>query len=127
MNSVGHVILERFTARKIEIGQRKKGNGETRRVRRKPRERKTSSKKGQRLNEITEPPEKQVTRRSWEHWSDQSWNAEADIVGWREDDWCTTESNSQASAAAEKIQHAFVGEIRLSSFGFCPAHCFFQL
>ena len=54
MDSVGHVIIQRFTERKVEM------YGETRRVRRKPRERKTSSKKGQRLNEITEPPEKQV-------------------------------------------------------------------
>ena len=30
-------------------------------------------KKGQRLNEITEPPEEQWTVGSWEQWSEQSW------------------------------------------------------
>ena len=40
---------------------------------------------------------------SWEQWSDQSWQTDADSASWREaDDWYTAESSSQASAAAEE-------------------------
>ena len=42
---------------------------------------KGKGKKGQRLNEITEPPEGQVDL--GEQWS--SWNAEADTASWRDD------------------------------------------
>ena len=43
-------------------------------------------KKGQRLNEITEPPEEQLTSGSWEQRPEQSWNTEADTASWRDDD-----------------------------------------
>ena len=75
-------------------------------------------KKGQRLNEITEPPEEQWTSGSWEQWSEQSWNAEADSASWRDDDWYTADSNSQTAAAAEEFQHASIGDLRHSNFGF---------
>ena len=58
------------------------------------REPKGRGKKGQRLNEITEPPEEQWTAGSWEQWSEQSWNTEADTASWRDDDWYTADSNS---------------------------------
>ena len=74
---------------------------------------KGKGKKGQRLNEITEPAEEQWTGGSWEQWSDQSWNAEADTESWRD----TADSSSRASAAAEEFQHAFFGELRLSNLG----------
>ena len=41
-----------------------------------------------------------------------------DTATWREDDWYTADSISQASAAAEEFQHASFGELRLSNFGF---------
>ena len=47
--------------------------------------------KGQRLIEITEQPEEQWTGGSWEQWSEQSWNAEADNARWRDDDWYTAD------------------------------------
>ena len=75
-------------------------------------------KKGQRLNEIAEPPEEQWTCGSWEQWSEQSWNTEADTASWRDDDWYTADSNSQTSAAAEEFQHASVGDLRLSNLVF---------
>ena len=34
---------------------------------------------------ITEPPEEQWTGGSWEQWSEQSWNDEADTAIWRDD------------------------------------------
>ena len=34
---------------------------------------------------------------------------DADNVSWREDDWYTAESSTQASAAAEEFQHASYG------------------
>ena len=67
---------------------------------------------------ITEPPEEQWTGGSWEQWSEQSWNAEADTASWRDDDWYTADSTSQTSAAAEEFQHASVGGLRLSNLGF---------
>ena len=76
---------------------------------------KSRGKKGQCLNEIAEPPEEQWTGGSWEQWSEQSWNAEADTASWRDDDWYTADSNSQTSAAAEECQHASVGDLRLSN------------
>ena len=78
-------------------------------------------KKGQRLNEITEPPEEQWTGGSWEQWSEQSWRAETDTASWRDDDWYTADSNSQTSAAAEEFQRASVGYLRLE-FGLCQTH-----
>ena len=71
--------------------------------------------KGQRLNEITEPPEEQWTGGSWEQWSEQSWS-----------DWNTADSNSQTSAAAEEFQHASVGDLRLSNLGFVKHIASFQ-
>ena len=47
----------------------------------------------------------QWTSESLEWWSDQSWQTDADSVNWREDDWYTAESSSDASAAAEEFQH----------------------
>ena len=73
--------------------------------------------KGKRLDEITEPPEQQWTGGSWEQWSEQSWNDEANTASWRDDDCYTADSNSQ-TAAAEELQHASVGDLRLSIFGF---------
>ena len=52
-------------------------------------------KKGQRLNEITEPPEEQWTGGPSEQWSEQSWNTEADTASRRDDDWYTADSYSQ--------------------------------
>ena len=72
-------------------------------------------KKGQRLNVITEAPKEQWTGGSWEQWPEQSWNAEADTASLRDDDWCTADSNSQTSAAAEEFQHASVADLRLSN------------
>ena len=72
-------------------------------------------KKGQGLNEITESPVEQWTEGFWEQWTEQSWNAEADTASWRDDDWYTTDSNSQTSAAVDEFQHASVG-------GFCQTH-----
>ena len=80
--------------------------------------RKGKGKKGQRLNEITEPPQEQWTGGSWEQWSERFWNVEADTASWRDDDWYTADSNSQTSAAAEKFQHASDGDLRLSILGF---------
>ena len=74
-------------------------------------------KKGQRLNEITEPTEEQWTGGSWEQWPEQSWNTEADTASWRDDDWYTADSNSPSSAAAEEFQHASVGDLRHSNLG----------
>ena len=68
---------------------------------------KVKERKGNVLNEITEPAEEQWTGGSWEQRSDQSWNAEADTESWRD----TADSNSQASAAAEEFQHASFGEL----------------
>ena len=79
---------------------------------------KGKGKKGQRHNEITEPPEEQWTSGSWDQWSDQPGQTDADSASWREDDRYTADSNSQASAAAEEFQHASFGDLRLSSFGF---------
>ena len=79
---------------------------------------KGEGKKEQRLNEITEPPEEQWTGGSWEQWSEQSWNAEADAASRRDDDWSTADSNSQTLAAAEEFQHASTGDLRLSNLGF---------
>ena len=79
---------------------------------------KGKGKKGQHLNEITEPPEEQRTGGSWKQWSEQSWNVEADTASWRDDDWYTADSNSQTSAAAEEFQHASIGDLRLSNLGF---------
>ena len=80
---------------------------------------KGKGKRGQRLNEITEPPEEQWTSGFWEHRADQSCQTDADSASWREaDDWYTAESSSQASAAAEEFQHASFVELRLSNFGF---------
>ena len=79
---------------------------------------KGEGKKGQRLNEITEPPEEQWTGGSWEEWSEQSWNAEVDAASRRDDDWYTADSSSQTSAAAEEFQHASTADLRLSNFGF---------
>ena len=76
---------------------------------------KVKERKGQRLNEITEVLEEQWIGGSWEQWSDQSWNAETDTASWREDDWYTADSKSQASAAAEAFLHASFGELRLSN------------
>ena len=45
-------------------------------------------------------------------------HAEADTASWRDDDWCTADSNSPTSAAAEEFQHASVGDLRLSNLGF---------
>ena len=78
-------------------------------------------KKGQRLNEITEPPEEQWTAGSWDQWPEQSWNTEADTASWR-DDWHTTDSKCQTSAAAEEFQHASIGDLRLSNFQFCQTN-----
>ena len=71
---------------------------------------KVKERKDKRLNEITEPPEEQWKGRSWEQWSEQSRNTEADTASWRDDDWYTADSNSQTSAAAEEFQHASVIE-----------------
>ena len=79
--------------------------------------RKGGGKKGQRLNEITEPSEEQWTGGSCEQWSEHSWNTEADTASWRDDDWYTADSTSQTSAAAEELQHASVGDLRLSNLG----------
>ena len=81
---------------------------------------KGKGKKGQRLNEITEPPEEQWTGvdRWMEQWSEQSWNAEADTASGRDDDWYTADSNSQTSAAAEEFQRASICDLRLSNLGF---------
>ena len=53
---------------------------------------------------------------SWEQWSEQSWNAEADTATWRDDDWYTADSNSQTSAAVEEFNIASVGDL-LSNLG----------
>ena len=45
---------------------------------------KVKGKKGQRLNELREPPEEQWASGSWEQWSEQSWPTEAGSVSWRE-------------------------------------------
>ena len=74
--------------------------------------------KGQRLNEITEPPEEQWTGGSLEQWPEQSWSAETDTASWRDDDWYIADSNSLTSAAAEEFQRASVGDLRLSNLGF---------
>ena len=90
---------------------------------------KEKRKKGQRLNELREPPEEQWASGSWEQWSEQSWQTEADGASWREtDDWSayTAESGSQASAA-EEFQHASFGELRLSNFGAASRIEAFQL
>ena len=79
---------------------------------------KGGGKKGQRLNEITEPPEEQWTGGSWEQWSEQSWNTEAGTSSSRDDDWYTADSNSKTSAAAEEFQHSSVGDLRLWNFGY---------
>ena len=79
---------------------------------------KGKGKKGQRLNEITEPPEEQWTGGSWEQWPGQSWSAETDTASWRDDDWYTADSNSQTSAAAEEFQRASVGDLRLSNLAY---------
>ena len=75
-------------------------------------------KKGRRLNEIKDRQEEQWTGGSWEQWSEQSWNAEADTARWREDDWYTADSNSRIPAVAEEFQHAAIGDLRLSNLGF---------
>ena len=89
--------MERWKQRK------RQGSQEGRQVQRRKGgnqgEGKGKGKKGQRLNEITEPPEEQWKGGCWEQRSDQSWNVEADAASWREDDWYTADSNSQASAA----------------------------
>ena len=54
----------------------------------------TMGKKGQRLNEITEPPEEQWTGGFWKKWLEQSWSAEIDSASWRDDDWYTADSTS---------------------------------
>ena len=38
---------------------------------------KVKGKKGQRLNELREPPEEQWASGSWEQWSEQFWRTEA--------------------------------------------------
>ena len=86
---------------------------------------KSKGKKGQCLNEITEPPEEQWTGGSWEQWPEQSWSAEADAACWRDDGWYTADSNSQTSAAAEEFQRAFVGDATLK-FGICQTHRIFS-
>ena len=53
--------------------------------------------------------------------SEQSWNTEADTASWRDDDWYTADSNSQTSVAAEEVQHALVGDLRLENLG-CVKH-----
>ena len=83
---------------------------------------KGKGKKGQRLNEITETPEEQWTGGSWEQSSEESWNAEADVASWRDDDWYTADSNSQTSAAAKEFQHASIGDFATLEFGFCQTH-----
>ena len=42
---------------------------------------KGKGKKGQRLSEITEPPEEHWTGGSWEQWSDQSWSRHWELPG----------------------------------------------
>ena len=85
-------------------------------------------KKGQRLDELREPPAEQWASGSWEHLSEQSWQTEANSASWREAyNWYTAEPSSQASAAAEEIQHASFGELRLSNFGFASRIEAFQL
>ena len=79
---------------------------------------KGKGKKGQRLDEITEPSEEQWTGGFWEQWPQQSWSAETDTASWRDDDWYTADSNSQTSAAAEEFQRASVGDLRLSNLGY---------
>ena len=55
----------------------------------------------------------------WERWPAQSWSAETDTASWRDDDWYTTDSNSQTSAAAaEEFQSASVGDLRLWNLGY---------
>ena len=68
---------------------------------------KSRRKEGQRLNEITEPPEEQWTG----------------TASWRDDDWYTADLNSQTSAAAEEFQRASVGDLR-HEFGFCQTQRF---
>ena len=75
-------------------------------------------KKGQRLNEITEPPKEQWTGGSREQWPERCWSAEIDTASRRDDDWYTGDWNSLTSAAAEEFQHASVGDLRLSNLGF---------
>ena len=79
-------------------------------------------KKGQRLNEIPEPPEGQWTGGSWEQWSEHSWDAEADTESWMDDDGHTANWNSQTSAATEEFHHASIGDLRLSNLGFSHTH-----
>ena len=79
-------------------------------------------KKGQRLNEITE---EQWTGGSWEHWSEQSWNAEADTSSRQDDDWYTAGSKSQTSAAAEEFNMRLSVILRLE-FGYCQTHRIFS-
>ena len=87
--------------------------------------RKGKGKKGQRLNEITEPPEEQWTSGSWKQWPEQSWSAETDTSSWRDDDWYTADWNSQTLAAAEEFQRASVGDLRLE-FGLWQTHRIFS-
>ena len=106
-------VTEKETAReprKVESSKEEKGGNQGKG--------KGEGKKEQRLNEITEPPEEQWTGGSWEQWSEQSWNAEADAASWRDGDWSTADSNSQTLAAAEEFQHASNGDLRLSNLGF---------
>ena len=99
---------------KKEDGKETEGNGKGAQ---KGGKGKGGGKKGQRLNEINEPAEEHWTGGSWEQWSEQSWNTEADTASWRDDDRYTADSNSQTSAAAEEFQHASVVDLRLSNLG----------
>ena len=88
-----HIILWRFTARRMERKRKEKTASRTQRGGKfkggkggNHGKGKGKGKKGQRLNEITEPPEEQWTGGSWEQWPEQSWNAEIDIASWRDDD-----------------------------------------
>ena len=114
MDNVGHGATHPTKSHRKEDG--KETEKETAREPRKVES--SKEEKTERLNEITEPPEEQWTGGSWEQWSEQSWNAEADTASWRDDDWYTADSNSQSSAAAEEFQHASVGDLRFSNLGF---------
>ena len=90
--------------------------------------------KGKGKNRTTSQRNHRTSRRTqwisgcWAQWSDQSWQTGAGSGSWREaDDWCTAESSSQASAAAEEFQHASFGELRLSKFGVANYIDSFQL
>ena len=109
MDSVG----EGVTHHSIKIYSKEEGKETEKETSREPRKVESSKvhgkgkgkgKKGQRLNEITEPPEKQWTGGSWE---------QIDTTSWRDDDWHTADSGSQTSATAEEFQSASIGDLPL--------------